>query len=64
MPNCDFYAVDRHFAPILDFLFAQPGWVLIESSSRHDERLRRFRTRGGRGCDARAVLAAVDWLTT
>jgi hypothetical protein len=42
MPNCDFYAVDQDFAPILDFLFAQPGWVLVESASRHDQPVRRF----------------------
>jgi hypothetical protein len=44
MPNCDFYAVDGDFAPILDFLFLHPGWILIELASRHDEPLRRFRS--------------------
>jgi hypothetical protein len=43
MPNCDFYAVDEDFGPILDFIFAQPGWVLVESASRHDKPPRRFR---------------------
>jgi hypothetical protein len=42
MPNCDFYAVDRDFAPIFDFIFAQTGWVVVESASREDEPLRRF----------------------
>ena len=44
MPDCDFYAVDEEFTPILEFLFAQPGWVLVELGSRHDEPLRRFRS--------------------
>jgi hypothetical protein len=42
MPNCDFYAVGDDFAFILDFIFDQPGWVLVEDASRPDQPLRRF----------------------
>jgi hypothetical protein len=42
MPNCDFYATGDDFVRILDFLFEQPGWILIESASRNDQPLRRF----------------------
>ena len=45
MPNCDFYATGVDFAPILDFIFDQPGWILIESASRPDMPLRRFSSR-------------------
>ena len=53
MPNCDFYAVDEDFVPILDFIFTQPGWILVESASRHDQPLRRFHS-------TVAVLSAFD----
>jgi len=45
MPNCDFYATGDDFAPILDFIFDQPGWILIENASREDLPLRRFCSR-------------------
>ena len=42
MPNCDFYAVGQDVRAILDFMFDQPGWLLIEHASRGDMPLRRF----------------------
>jgi hypothetical protein len=45
MPNCDFYGVEEDFDQILDFVFAQPGWVLVELSSAPDQALRTFRSR-------------------
>jgi hypothetical protein len=53
MPQCDFFAVGDDFTPILDFVFSQPGWVLVESASRHDLPLRRFASTSD-------VLAAFD----
>lgn len=43
MPNCDFYALAPDLIEVLDFVFAQPGWRLIELASRHDQPLRTFR---------------------
>lgn len=42
MPNCDFYAAGDDFRAILDFIFAQPGWLLGERYSVPDQPLRRF----------------------
>ena len=42
MPNCDFYATGEDFRSILDFVFAQPGWTLVELASIPDQPLRRF----------------------
>lgn len=42
MPNCDFYALASDLAEVLDFVFAQPGWSLVELASRHDQPLRTF----------------------
>ena len=53
MPNCDFYAVGDDFGAVLDFIFDQPGWILVESSSHPDMPLRRFSSNA-------AVLGAVD----
>jgi hypothetical protein len=41
MPNCDFYAAGDDFCSILDFVFAQPGWTLVELASLPDQPLRR-----------------------
>jgi hypothetical protein len=43
MPNCDFYALAPDLLELLDFVFAQPGWRLIELGSQHDRPLRTFR---------------------
>lgn len=53
MPQCDFYAVGADFTPILKFVFSQPTWLLVESASRDDQPLRRFRSET-------EVLAAFD----
>jgi hypothetical protein len=53
MPNCDFYALGADFVRILEFVFEQPGWALVESASRPDRPLRHFDS-------ARSVLAAFD----
>lgn len=53
MPNCDFYAAGSDFRLILDFIFAQPGWLLGEWYSAPDQPLRRFRS-------ASEVLDAYD----
>jgi len=53
MPQCDFYAFGADFTPILEFVFAQRGWVLVESASRNDLPLRRFES-------TTEVLAAFD----
>lgn len=42
--NCDFYALGDDCRAVLDFVFAQEGWVLYELSSRFDERVRAFRS--------------------
>lgn len=42
MPNCDFYAAGEDFRRILDFVFDQRGWTLVELASLPDEPLRRF----------------------
>jgi hypothetical protein len=42
MPNCDFYAAGDDFSALLDFIFAQPGWLLGERYSVPDQPLRRF----------------------
>jgi len=42
MPNCDFYATGEDFRGILEFVFAQPGWTLVELASVPDQPLRRF----------------------
>ncbi len=43
MPNCDFYAAGEDFRGILEFVFAQPGWTLVELASVPDQPLQRFR---------------------
>jgi hypothetical protein len=42
MPNCDFYAMAPDLVEVLDFVFAQPGWRLVELASQHDRPLRTF----------------------
>jgi hypothetical protein len=42
VPNCDFYALATDLVCVLDFVFAQPGWSLLELASRHDQPLREF----------------------
>jgi hypothetical protein len=42
MPNCDFYALATDLVGVLDFIFAQPGWMLVELASQHDRPLREF----------------------
>jgi hypothetical protein len=42
MPNCDFYAAGEDFRGILEFVFAQPGWILVELDSVPDQPLRQF----------------------
>jgi hypothetical protein len=37
MPNVYFYAVRDDCLAIVDFIFGQPGWLLVESASRHDQ---------------------------
>jgi hypothetical protein len=44
VPNCDFYAAGDDFRRILDFVFAQPGWTLVELASIPDQPLRRFQS--------------------
>jgi hypothetical protein len=44
MPNCDFYAAGEDFRGILEFVFAQPGWTLVELASVPDQPLRRFQS--------------------
>ena len=44
VPNCDFYALPADLLPIFDFVFAQPGWQLIEAYSEFDSPLREFRS--------------------
>lgn len=51
MPNCDFYAHGEDFPQVLEFVFAQPGWVLHELGSELDRPVRVFRS-------ADALLAA------
>jgi hypothetical protein len=46
MPNCDFYALAQDSARVLEFIFAQPGWVLYELASRPDQTTRVFRSTG------------------
>ena len=53
MPNCDFYALSGDSQQVLDFVFAQPGWILYELASRHDLPLRHFQS-------TRAVADAFD----
>ena len=42
MPNCDFYATGNDFRVVLEFVFAQEGWTLVELASQPDHPLRRF----------------------
>jgi len=42
MPNCDFYALAPDLLEVLDFVFAQPGWRLVELTSQNDRSLRSF----------------------
>jgi hypothetical protein len=42
VPNCDFYALAPDLIDVLDFVFAQPGWLLVELASRNDQPLRSF----------------------
>ena len=44
MPNCDFYASGKDCIAVLDFVFAQPGWKLVELGSLPDQKLRTFRS--------------------
>jgi hypothetical protein len=53
MPNCDFYAAGDDFRIVLDFVFDQPGWMLVELASMPDQPLRSFES-------TRAVLDAYD----
>jgi hypothetical protein len=53
MPNCDFYGLGDDFVHILEFVFEQPGWTIVESASRPDLPLRRFDS-------APSVLAAFN----
>jgi hypothetical protein len=57
MPNCDFYAAGKDFRDILDFVFEQQGWTLVELASQPDHRLRRFDSTD-------AVLEAYDLTTS
>ncbi len=57
MPNCDFYAAGKDFRSILEFVFEQPGWTLVELASLPDQPLRRFDA-------ADAVLDAYDLTTS
>ena len=57
MPNCDFYAVGGDFRDVLEFVFLQQGWTLVELASLPDHPLRRFDT-------ADAVLEAYDLTTS
>ena len=43
MPNCDFYALWPDLGEVLGFIFAQPGWRLMELSSEPERPLREFR---------------------
>lgn len=43
MPNCDFYALPPDLLPVVEFIFDQPGWRLMELSSEPDRPLREFR---------------------
>lgn len=42
MPNCDFYALGPDVLRIFDFIFENPGWILIERASAHDSDVRVF----------------------
>jgi hypothetical protein len=53
MPNCDFYAAGGDFRIVLDFVFEQPGWILVELASVPDQPLRRFES-------SQALLDAYD----
>ena len=44
MPNCDFYALGTDLRTVIEFVFAQPGWQLVELCSEPDHDLREFRT--------------------
>jgi hypothetical protein len=57
MPNCDFYAAGDDFRSVLEFIFGQPGWTLVELASLPDRPLRRFDA-------ADAVLEAYDLATS
>ena len=46
MSNCDFYSLASDLIEVLDFVFAQPGWRLVELASQHDRPLRTFHTTG------------------
>ncbi|MEA2612820.1 MAG: hypothetical protein QOI52_779 [Chloroflexota bacterium] len=39
MPNCDFYAAGADFHGILEFVFLQPAWTLVELASIPDHPL-------------------------
>jgi hypothetical protein len=41
MPNCEFYAAGQDFRSILDFIFGQPDWTLVELASMPDRRIGR-----------------------
>jgi hypothetical protein len=43
VPNCDFYALAEDCRTVLDFVFAQDGWVLHELASQPDCKVRVFR---------------------
>ncbi len=44
MPNIDFYALDRDFTAVLDYVFEQSGCRVFESSSRLGEELVEFKS--------------------
>lgn len=46
MPNCDFYALPPDSEAILDFVFSNPGWRLLEAYSEPDQELRTFTSIG------------------
>lgn len=45
MPLCQFYALGSDRDAIVDFVFSQPGWRLLERYSEYDQPLRAFPTR-------------------
>jgi hypothetical protein len=56
MPNLDFYALPADRVRIVDFILAQPGWVLYESYSQPGQPLRKFSSSNEMG----AILDQID----
>src|SRR4051794_15095848 len=46
MPTCDFYALAPDSEAILDFVFSNPEWRLLEAYSEPDQELRTFTSLG------------------